>query len=169
MISITGAEKLVYKPDYSTAMQKAKAVIEEVESVGRDVIYLDNNLFSPGPDEYVTVKGQVFRPEHVLDADEEEGAVSFGTGKDEALYLNGNECKGAEGGLKYETKDREITSMCVAANFADADRKDTRRVWSKQISDSIERYTITDSLTGRESAVTLDKGTGTLRYSFDSI
>jgi len=169
MMNITGAEKPVYKPDYSTAMLKAKAVIEEVESVGRDVISLDNNPFSPGPDEYVTIRGQVFRPEHMLDADEREGAVSYGTGKDDALYLNGNECKGSEGGLKYETKNGEITSMCVAANFADADSKGTRRVWNKQVSDSTERYTITDSLTSMESVVVLDKGTGTLRYSFDSI
>jgi len=169
MINRTATEGVIYKPDYPAAMKKAKAVLEEVEAVGRDIVYLDNNKFSPEPEEYVTINGKVFKPEHVLDADGEEGSVWFGTGKGEILRLNGRECTGADGALKYEKDSREITSMNVRATVADGDNKETKRTWDKQVSDSIERYTIKDSLSNEESVVELDTKTGTIRYSFSDL
>ncbi|MGV8118776.1 MAG: hypothetical protein AB2L14_03325 [Candidatus Xenobiia bacterium LiM19] len=169
MINRTGTAGVIYKPDYPTAMKKAKAVLEEVEAVGRDVAYLDNNSFYPEPDEYVTINGKIFRPDHMLDADGNEGSVWFGTGKGETLRLNGRECTGAEGAVRFDKDSREISSMNVRATVADEDKKSTKRMWDKQVSDSIERYTIKDSLSNEESVVELDTKTGILRYSFSDI
>jgi len=169
MINRAGTEGVIYKPDYHTAMQKAKAVLEEVEAVGRDIVYLDNNTFSPEPDEYVTINGKNFKPEHMPDADVNEGAVWIGTGKGEILYLNGRECTGTDGALRFDKDSREITSMNVRATVTDEDNKETKRVWDKQVSDSIERYTIKDSLSNEESVVELDTKTGTIRYSFSDL